>query len=184
MGQGDTTLTRNEFLGTRDISVPWSSSPAPDWVATVRSLSYRGSVISHGALPTVPNVLALDLQTLSRGATWLELSTTISQQMQGAPSIPPASGKMAFGHFQLDGLWIPPQALAQLRQGQALDDDPLSKMRTVVSKVDASAVQITQSNPAGQIDNQYDLRTGMLIYSSSYTVLSQQQRALKLQSHN
>jgi hypothetical protein len=54
-------------------------------------------------------------------------------------------------------------------------------MRTVVSRVDNSYVVIAASNAAGEIDNQYDKRTGMLIASSFYNVLSMQQRTLKLQ---
>jgi hypothetical protein len=42
-------------------------------------------------------------------------------------------------------------------------------------------VVIAASNAAGEIDNQYDKRTGILIASSFYNVLSMQQRTLKLQ---
>ena len=184
MGQGDTTLTRNDFVGFRDVAVPWAKEPVPDWLASIHSLHFRGSTISRGALPTVPNVLVIDLQTLARGRTWLELQATASQQWQGAPSNPPTTSALAFARSQFDSLWISPHALTQLRQGQTLDEDPLTKMRTVVSKVEPNSVLITSSNAAAETENQYDLHTGMLIYSSFYTVLSQQQRTYRLQGSN
>jgi len=123
------------------------------------------------------------MEATPRGRNWAQFSATSTQRTQGAPDIPPSKSELAFGRSELDGLWVGPAALAQLRQGQVLDEDPVTKMRTVVSRVDDSSVVIAASNAAGEIDNQYDKRTGMLIASSFYNVLSMQQRTLKLQGH-
>ena len=179
-GRGDTTITRNDFVSSRDVTIPWAGEPTPDWVASIRALHYRGSIISHGALPTIPNVLTLDMEATARGNNWVQFSATSTQRTQGAPDIPPSKSELAFGRSEFDGLWAGPAALAQLRQGQILDEDPVTKMRTVVSRVDDSSVVIAASNAAGEIDNQYDKRTGILIASSFYNVLSMQQRTLKL----
>jgi len=181
-GRGDTTITRNDFVSARDIAVPWAKEAAPEWVGSLRALHHRGSIISRGPLPTVPNVLAMDLEVQARGRGWLQVSGRSSQQMQGAPS--PMGGRisLAFGASQWDGLWIGPAALAQLRAGQVLDEDPVTRMRTVVAQSDDARVVIAMSNAAGEIDNQYDKRTGMLTASSFYDVLSLQQKTLKLQS--
>jgi hypothetical protein len=180
-GRGDTTITRNDFISSRDVTIPWAGEPTPDWIASIRALHYRGSITSHGPLPTVPNVLTLDMEATARGRNWVQFSATSTQHTQGAPEIPPSKSELAFGRSELDGLWAGPAALAQLRQGQVLDEDPVTKMRTVVSRVDDSSVVIAAANAAGEIDNQYDKRTGMLIASSFYNVLSMQQRTLKLQ---
>jgi hypothetical protein len=180
-GRGDTTITRNDFVSSRNITIPWASEPTPDWVASIRALHYRGSITSHGPLPTVPNVLTLDMEATARGRNWVQFSATSTQRTQGAPDIPPSKSELAFGRSELDGLWAGPAALAQLRQGQVLDEDPVTKMRTVVSRVDDSSVVIAAANAAGEIDNQYDKRTGILLASSFYNVLSMQQRTLKLQ---
>ncbi|MFZ0968592.1 MAG: hypothetical protein WAN13_09995 [Candidatus Acidiferrales bacterium] len=182
-GRGDTTITRNDFVASRNVTIPWAGEPMPDWVTTVRALHYRGSIISHGSLPTVPNVLTFDMQPVAHGRNWAQFSATSTQRTQGAPDIPPARADLAFGRSEFDGLWACPAALAQLRQGQVLDEDPVTKMRTAVSRVDDSTVVIVESNAAGEIDNQYDKRTGMLLASSFYNVLSMQQRTLKLQGH-
>ena len=180
-GRGDTTLTHNDFVSARDLSIPWAGETIPDTIANIRALHYRGSMTSHGPLPTVPNALSLDLQTVAKGHGWMQFSGRSAERVQGAPEIPPASIDIAFGLNEFGGLWIMPEALAQLRQGQVLDEDPITKMRTIVSRVDDSSVVIVSSNAAGEIDNQYDKRTGMLIGSSFYNVLSMQQRAYKLQ---
>jgi hypothetical protein len=88
---------------------------------------------------------------------------------------------MAFGPSEFGGLWVSTAALPQLYQGQTLDEDPVSKMRTIVSNVNDVSVTITSLNAAGQIDNQYDKRTGMLLASSFYNVLSRQQRTYRIQ---
>ena len=180
-GRGDTTITRNDFVSSRDLAVPWAGEPMPDWVTTIRALHYRGSMTSHGSLPTIPNVLTFDMEPLAHGRNWAQFSATSTQRTQGAPDIPPAHDNLAFGNSEIGGLWAGPAALAQLRQGQVLDEDPVTKMRTIVSRVDDSTVVIAASNAAGEIDNQYDKRTGMLLASSFYNVLSMQQRTLKLQ---
>ncbi len=183
-GRGDTTITRNDFEGWRTIKVPWAGEPMPDWVTSIRALHYRGSMTSHGSLPTIPNVLTFDMEPLAHGRNWAQFSATSTQRTQGAPDIPPAHDNLAFGNNELGGLWAGPAALAQLRQGQVLDEDPVTKMRIVVSRVDDSTVVIAAANAAGEIDNQYDKRTGILLASSFYTVLSMQQRTLKLQGRD
>lgn len=182
-GRGDTTLTRNDFVSAREVSVPWAKEATPDWVAALHSLLYRGSMISRGPLPTVPNVLSLELHAVAHGKGWVQLSARSSEQFQGAPSPVPTTLQMAFGRNEFGGLWAGPAALAQLRQSQILDEDPVTKMRTVVAKVDDASVVIASINSAGESDNQYDKRTGMLLASSFYNVLSKQQRTYRLQSH-
>ena len=90
---------------------------------------------------------------------------------------------MAFGRAEIGGVWAGPAALAQMRQGQVLDDDPVTQMRTVVARVDDNSVVFKTSNAAGDIENQYDKRTGMLIGTSFYDILTMQQRLARLQSH-
>lgn len=183
MGQGDTTITRNDFVSARDVSIPWAKEATPDWVAGLHALQYRGSMTSRGPLPTVPNVLSLDLQTIAQGRGWIEMSVRSSEQMRGAPNAVPVSAQTAFGRSEFGGLWAGPAALAQLHAGQVLDEDPVTKMRTVVSKDDGASVVIASVNAGGEIANQYDKRTGMLLASAYYSVLSMQQRTYRLQGH-
>lgn len=181
MARGDTTITHNDFISARDVMAPWANEATPDWVAKIRELHYRGSITSHGSLPTIPNVLTFDMEATARGRGWAQYTVVSAQHTQGAPDIPPGRAEIASGRNQIGGMWAGPAALEKLRQGQVLDEDPVTKMRTVVSRVDDSSVVIASTNAAGEVDSQYDKRTGMLIGSSFYDVLTMQQRTLKLQ---
>ncbi len=181
-GQGDTTITRNDFVSTRDASIPWAKEMVPDWVPSLRRLRYIGSMVSRGPLPTVPNVLSLDLQAVTHGRRWVQVLVTSTEQLRGAPGSVPVTSEMAFGPSEFGSLWVSTAGLAQLRQGQVLDEDPVSKMRTIVSKINDASVTISSAKSCRQIDNQYDKRTGMLIASSFYNVLSRQQRTYRVQT--
>lgn len=181
MGQGNTTLTHGDFAGARDLSVPWAREAVPSWVAELRSLHYRGPVISRGPLPSGHSFFFVDMAPVAQGRGWVEMTATAGQQTQGAPNTPPANSKLAFGRSQFGGLWAGPQALAALHKGQVLDEDPITRMQTIVARADDKSVVITSRNAAGEIDSEYDRHTGMLIASSFYEVLSKYQWTLRLQ---
>jgi hypothetical protein len=54
-------------------------------------------------------------------------------------------------------------------------------MQTVVSKADDRSIVISQRNAAGELDYEYDRRTGMRIASSFYNILEMWQRRLRLE---
>ncbi|HEV8039560.1 MAG TPA: hypothetical protein VGP62_11905 [Bryobacteraceae bacterium] len=181
MGQGDTTLTHGDFIGAKDISVPWAREAMPDWVSGVRALHYRGPIISRGPLPSGNSFVLVDLEMITHGTGWVQFASIASQQMQGAPRTPPSKGEIAFGRSQFGSLWAGPAALARLQLGEVLDEDPITKMQTVVAKADDQRIVIASRNAAGEIDSEYDRHTGMLVASSFYDVLSKFQRTLRLQ---
>jgi hypothetical protein len=43
-GRGDTTITPNDHVNSRDVMIPWTGEPAPDWVRSIRTLHYRRSL--------------------------------------------------------------------------------------------------------------------------------------------
>ena len=95
--------------------------------------------------------------------------------------VPPEKAQLAFGRTQFGGLWIAAGALARLQKGQVLDQDPVTKMQTVVAKSDDRSVVISQRNAAGELDYEYDRHTGMRIASSFYEVMHMRQLTLRLQ---
>jgi len=180
-GQGG--QTEGDFVAMRDLAIPWSQEPSPDWVAAVKALHYRGDIeFRGGALPQVPNVLAIDMTTASRGPGWIQLDSVLNSQMQGAPAALPSKSQIFYGRSQFAGLWAGPKALAQLKTGQVLDQDPVTQMKTFVAKVDNDSVTITSANAAGEIDSQFDKHSGILIGSGFYSVMSRQYWTVRLQS--
>lgn len=181
MGRGNTTLSRSDFVSARDLSLPWAGQAMPAWVSGLRALHYRGPIVSRGPLPSGNSVFFADMELVARGRGWVQFSSTAGKQIQGAPAIPPGKGEITFGRNQLGGLWIVADALANLRNGQVLDEDPVTRMQTSVTKADNKSVVIASRNAAGEIDSEYDRATGMLIASSFFDVLSRQQSILRLQ---
>jgi hypothetical protein len=181
MGLGDSTLSRGDLVGVRDISVPWAREAVPAWVAGMRALHYRGRVISRGPLPSNNTSLFADLQIRAQGHGWADFAATQGEQTQGLAGMPPQQGSIVAGRSQFGGLWIGPQALVKLQRGQILDEDPITKMRTAVTKADEKSIVISSRNAGGEIDSEYDRRTGMLIASSFYDGVSKYQYLLQLQ---
>jgi hypothetical protein len=182
MGQRDVTLTHGDLVGQRDLAIPWARDVMPAWLPKLKALHYAGSIVSRGVLPTVPNDVKLDLLVTDRGQNWVQLDSTSSMAMQGAPAIPPSTSTLAFGRAQFAGLWAGPASLATLHRGQELDNDPITRMKTVVARIDDHSLVISQHNDAGEITSEYDKATGMLTASSFVNCLSQQQLTVKLQS--
>lgn len=173
--QGDTTLTQGDFLAARDIKVPWSHEDVPVWVDQFKVLHYRGQItFRNSALPQIPNEILLDAMALDHGNGWMRVNTSVDVKYQNMPALPPANGQVVSGRAQFGGFWAGPKALGKLRQGDLLDEDPITKMRTTVSRVDDQSVTISQSNNSGEIVSEYDPQTGVLIGSSYYNAVSKQ----------
>ncbi len=169
---GATLLSQNTLLGTRTPVIPWALSPAPDWVRQVSVLRYEGS---HTAHATGGDPISLPFSTMFQrqavGVNWvLYLQTTPQNDAMGMPA-PPAQGYRVFGSAQFGGLWIPPQGVPPLRQGQVLDDDPVTKTRVSVGSVGrtpqgADVVTITEEGAGQRYDFVYDRASGMLLHFS------------------
>jgi hypothetical protein len=169
------------LVGARDLSIPWARETVPDWVSGIRALHYRGPIISRGPLPSGNSSTFIDLQLTARGRGWVQLASIAGILVPGAPNIPPTKAEMAFGRCQFGGLWAGPAALAALRMGQVLDQDPITRMQTVVARADENSIVISSRNAAGEISSEYDRHTGMLLASSFYDVLNKRQSTLRLQ---
>jgi hypothetical protein len=181
MGQGDTVLSHGDFVVARDISVPWAHDAMPGWVSSVHALHYRGPIISRGPLPSGNSSSFVDLDMLAHGRGWVKLAATAGLQVPGAPRVPPSKAEIVYGRSQFGGMWAGPAALATLHRGQILDEDPITRMQTMVARADDRSVVISSRNAAGEILSEYDRQTGMRIGYSFYDVMSLRQLTLRLQ---
>jgi hypothetical protein len=97
-----------------------------------------------------------------RGNGWVRFtSASVIQSIQG---LPPEQGQStgSSGTATIGGLWIPPQALAGLRQGQVLDQNQQVGTTTSVSAIGGGSMMISEVGPLHRIDCAYDLRTGVM----------------------
>ena len=59
-----------------------------------------------------------------------------------------------------DGLWIPPEYLAQLPAQQVLDQDPLSGQTVMFAGVQGNVAVVVSGGPGDQLETHYDVGDG------------------------
>jgi len=158
--RGDVLLRFMDLMAVRDLKVPWAGEPMPNWVANTSVMHYQGShsqSSATGALPSLP--IGLDLTFVEHGDTWVHTVKTGS--VAGRPTANKTD--QMWGIAQFGGLWAGPAELANLQNGQVLDDDPVTQSQTRVIYVDNQSVAIGEGNVTGETDWRYDKNSGMLI---------------------
>lgn len=150
------TIQHTIFEGSRRMNLPWSSQPPPSWLGGVKRFRFGGkfSLLQQG-VPTSPQLFDVNFDVSARGPGWLQLEVGGGSPQSGE------EGRVA-GSLQLGGLWIPPGAMASLKAGQLLDQDPFTKVTTSVSSVSAQAVVLTLAGPRQQKELHYDPKSGLI----------------------
>ena len=157
------------YLGRRDLDLPWADGTPPDWAAEVSEMRYEGtqSVSVAGSSPlSVP--VSVKAGVTDRGKRWTAYDLTVAAGgYEGLPGSD-ATTRRTCGAAQIGGMWVPPEGLADLRRGTVLDEDPVTKFKTVVSQVardkrGRTVVEVSQENGAQLLTYQYDRDTGTLV---------------------
>jgi hypothetical protein len=158
---GGAVVRFTTFKGSRTLNLPWAGQPAPDWLGRLKKLDYAGNFNVHvpGSPPT-PIKLSVSMERLRSGDDWMLCETTGRMHVPGAM---PDVGERLVGTHQLGGLWIPTKALAQLRAGQVLDEDALTRFTTVVDRVDGEYVTLLQTATRQTVELTYRKADGMLV---------------------
>lgn len=170
--KGSTFLSLNDLVDVHATNLPWPSAPAPAWVAQVRSLRYDGTITVYiPGNPPVSIPITSTLQRTGGGSNWAVFHQTVVQPgPTGVPST--AEADRVFGPAVIGGLWIAPEALRQLRAGQVVDTDPVTRVTVSVGQITTtaqgrSAISISETGAAQTIEYQYDLTSGMILSVSS-----------------
>jgi len=162
VGAGSTQLVSTWIVDVQDAPVPWQAYPAPEWVARVQRLTYAGTMTT--VTSGTPFQLPIDHEVTidARGHDWLH-GRTVSRMgsIQGMPPSVQASVDSS-GPATIGGLWIAPEALAQLRPGQPIERVEAVGIETVVSEAAGGRVVLSEHGPLHRIDYAYDLATGVL----------------------
>jgi hypothetical protein len=168
--QGSTLRTLNSLVEIRPMNLPWASSAAPGWVAQVRALRYEGTqTLFVPGSPAFPIPVSVTFVRRYAGLNWARYTETMV--IGGIGGVPPNTVKWdrVFGPAQIGGLWIAPQALAQLRPGDVLDSDRVTRVTASVGQIERTpqgidVVHITEQSDGNRIDYHYDRYSGMLVY--------------------
>jgi hypothetical protein len=148
------------LVAQRQVALPWRGQSAPAWVVTGSALRYDGtySALAMGApAGSFPYTVLAEAQR--RGARWTE--HRLSAFLAGAPS---GAMSRVTGVAQLtDALWLPPEALGALRDGQVLDRDPMTGAQVEVSRPGDGTLVLTEWGAAYYTALGYDEGTGVLV---------------------
>jgi hypothetical protein len=173
----DTHITRSDLIRMRDLAIPWSSEPIPQTALNSNSMHYIGQLKRGGVYARLaPQAVTIDFMLKKRGLRWIWFDTkgTVSGLMVATPPI-------LYGPGEFCGLWIGPKSAASFQQGQILDNDPDTKMKTVVSKINGQSVEITSSNMSSGRACVYDLATGIQTAWAEYDAPTQTSQVMQRQ---
>ena len=168
MANGGTEIhtATHTFRGARDRALPWRTGKMPDWVARTKRLQYRmEGVMRVQGLPDTPSgTYMIDYVRKQVGATWASYERT--EILQSLPVPQRSDCVSAVG--SADGLFVDPAALAKLKVGQVLDQDPTLGEQVGVDYVGPGrngrpVVAITVVSSTRRCTNVYDAADGRMV---------------------
>ena len=166
-GRGSTLLVNGWLRDVQQVEVPWRDAPPPAWVAQFAELDYQGTytVMTPGS-PTFPLPIQERVSVVARGAGWVQAS---ADRWMYSPQQAPVGHERTVsvhGPATVGGLWIAPEALARLTQGQVVERCSVVGVTTSVSAVGADTVTLSEVGPLHRQDLVYDRRSGVLVGST------------------
>ena len=164
VGQGSTQLVTGWLAEIKDIAVPWKDAPPPQWVGRIRQISFSGmqTTVVPAAGSRLDRPMSVTFIPKARGLNWIRYTNhgTI-QSIQGMPP-EQAQQEGASGNASIGGIWIPIQALRNLRTQQVIERHDLVGTTTLVSNAGGGYVTLTETGPLHRLDWTYETTTGML----------------------
>jgi hypothetical protein len=168
--RGRIAYRHRRLASVRTVAVPWSAAPLPPWFRPGLVTDYQGvsrAVMDQSpGLPPLPGTAMRVSFVFDQVAAGGILGRQVVTSALG-PGLPDdrRTSPRAFGPAMLDGLWIPPQALATLRPGQRLDADPLTGQVVTFAGAESGRAILVSEGPADRLEQFYDLRSGLLVFS-------------------
>lgn len=177
-GRGSTQLTNGWIRDIQNVEVPWRDAPTPEWVTQFREIDYEGtlSVVVPGS-PTFPLPVRQHVRAGERGRDWLQVRT---EAVMSPVEQFPMQFVTSHGPASIGGLWVAPQALARLTQGQLIDRCEIVGYTTSVAATNADFVTISEAGPLHRNDFTYDARSGLLAAVTRVQQLGDTQHVLEL----
>lgn len=165
---GNAQLYVRRLLGYRQRNMPGVNGTNPSWVARTKQFNYNGTWTFTNPMgrggPDESMVYPMNLAvTFSKGGkNWVPF-TAKSVINMGYPQESTGSGVTGSG----GQYWIDPKALARLKKGQVIDEDPYTQEKLVVGSVNkgttVKTLAVSSELPGNRSLFTYDLTTGALI---------------------
>jgi hypothetical protein len=164
MGEGSSQVITGWLVEVRDIDVPWKNAPMPKWVGEFKQFTFRGVQTSVVAVANtrLNRNMTVTLTPKARGTGWLRFIN--KSVIESYPGMPPEQAQQdgACGSASIGGLWIPPEELLKLRQGQLIERNDLVGTTITVTQTSADSVTLSETGPSHSINCTYSTKTGIM----------------------
>jgi hypothetical protein len=160
VGGATNNITQGFFVNLRQLTIPWIGQRGTPDLAQLRGMEFGGSYVTE--VPQIPTVqwgfgMRWEIGKIDEWGVQFRQTSAIDYRTgaQPQPSVVDRAGS-------LSNLWIDPQILGKLQQGQVLDEDPYTKKRLAVAGVQNGSVLFSEENAAEQAIASYDQRSGLI----------------------
>lgn len=158
-GARGTMIYQRRFSGAREVRTPWSRSRLPLPEGTLEFTGgYAMRVDGTPDLPAWAFRASIAVEPATGGLLTARIRTAVDpgngQAQQGEQM-------RIVGAAALLPLSIDPAVLQQLRAGQEIDQDPVTRTRTWIEAADAQTVCLSAQSPTEQSRTWFDRRTGL-----------------------
>ena len=164
-----TVFAQGIFIGVRQMDLPWLGHDLPAWVKAGTVLRFEGTKTYEAirAGTVMPSGVSLEMRIDDAAKRYYTYTQSGSMYVPGFPT-QYGQDKLAGGIGEPGGLAMPPAALASLRAGQIIDEDPVTGIiaRVVdLTRDDAGreTVVIGLENQVYSAELAYDLGTGSMV---------------------
>jgi hypothetical protein len=163
LGPGAVTVTSVIRKGVRKLGLPWlgRAESVPSWMKRGQRFLFTGgemNSLAEGLLPPNPAQIEFAIEKLGRGFAYADTRSVVDYG--GNPSR--GSAKMVYGAGTVGSLFVDPKALAKLRAGQVLDQDPLTRYQIRCVGRDERTIALEEAGPLDGTTLVFDLERGQL----------------------
>ena len=169
-GAGAHTIVHTRLLGVRDLRLPWAAQPMPAWLKQGGRLEYSGTygtVIPGAEVPPQRLDLAVSIDRLTPGFGVAKLYSRLAPLYGNQPT--ESTSDRVVGGALMAPLYIAPAILRRLPADTVLDEDPITRVRTVFAGVQNNVATVVQRGPLESSQFGYDLDSGAMVVSGSQT---------------
>ena len=167
---GAVALSHRQFVGIRQVDVPWANSPLPDWLGPGWVGTYQGeSRVEYdqsSGLPALAGQPVTVQQVIDRRVGNAVIGRELAQfgTTQGLPPTETTTDR-AFGSAVFDGIWLPPESFTQMQPQQVLDQDPTTGRTVVFGGIQGGVAVVISSGQVDRLEQYYDVSSGLLTSS-------------------
>ncbi len=160
-GAGSAAITTCTLVTARPVTTPWAAEAPPTWASKGRQINYQGTTgQANSSLP--PMQLQVQVTVADAGADWATTHIVRRAAYPNTPTTEVVQERVA-ASMAAPGTWIGLKAIASMKPGAVIDEDPNTRFRVVFAGVQNNAAVLVEQNETDRTDYIYDATSGLLV---------------------